>query len=479
MWRWQENLRNWGENPGDRDRSWSLSTANGEDMFSPPPTIIIAKRIVRLSAIAVLISCLAASVSAASPGDKKSSNKSKRTASQKTASKTKSVTKTNSRAKTATKPRPKADNKPTRTTRDKGARPDPRPKATFDRPKPRSEDDQRREKEIVEVLEGWKAYKRRTPYPRQKFDPGRELKFEKPTPQPHPRRKFEGDPGLELKFEKPTPQPHPRRKFEGEPPSELEYEAPAPLPHPRRRLTDPDPKYKRKPPGDDPPPKRRRHKPPRPDHHLHEVCTSCGVCCCDYYEEYYGGGYYYEEKSVGFYGGFQLGGGSLTDDTYDGFGVFTLQGSVIDTKERLRLDIGLSVMPLLTEASPGVPGLKDEGEVGFSLALRYHFTPPHRFLGIYGVGGIRSGWLFFDYENAIQVGKKRQTVMIESDDLVFHSLFLGVGVNLVQTRHMRIGSNLVFGWKFYGNTTSEGFDNDLFDDQGFVQLVADFTFGSW
>ncbi|MEE9269169.1 MAG: hypothetical protein V3V49_02815 [Candidatus Krumholzibacteria bacterium] len=54
-------------------------------------------------------------------------------------------------------------------------------------------------------------------------------------------------------------------------------------------------------------------------------------------------------------------------------------------------------------------------------------------------------------------------------------MFGGFGVALVQFRKVHIGVNLSFGYKRYSRTTSEGFDNDVFPDEPFTQLMLEFT----
>ncbi len=73
------------------------------------------------------------------------------------------------------------------------------------------------------------------------------------------------------------------------------------------------------------------------------------------------------------------------------------------------------------------------------------------------------------------MGTGGQTETISSDGVNFFAVFGGFGVALVQFRKVHIGVNLSFGYKRYSRTTSEGFDNDVFPDEPFTQLMLEFT----
>ena len=48
------------------------------------------------------------------------------------------------------------------------------------------------------------------------------------------------------------------------------------------------------------------------------------------------------------------------------------------------------------------------------------------------------------------------------------SVFGGLGVSLMQTRHVHLGFQLLGGGRFYAWDTSEGFSNTLFPAAGYV-----------
>ncbi len=180
--------------------------------------------------------------------------------------------------------------------------------------------------------------------------------------------------------------------------------------------------------------------------------------------------------------GVVLGGGSLGNNELDGFALFGIQLGPDFFNDRLRLDIRGLIMPTnQSEKAQFASGLDDEIEVAADLGGRFYFTPRHTFMGLYTHVGLRVGHLSWDYKNPIQVvGTGGQTETIDSDGVNFFAVFGGFGVGLAQFRKVHIGVNLSFGYKSYGATTSEGFDNDVFSDEPFTQLMLEFTsFVDW
>ena len=104
-------------------------------------------------------------------------------------------------------------------------------------------------------------------------------------------------------------------------------------------------------------------------------------------------------------------------------------------------------------------------------------TRVHTFTGLYILGGLRWGLLFWDFANPIQAASGTGTETIDSDDLQYIAPYLGFGVSLVQLSHMAIGANLSAGYRIYRGTTGHGFDNNIFDNEGMLQLMFDVAFG--
>jgi len=342
-----------GENRGDRSRSWSLSTANGEDMFSPRKSIARAKVSVGVCAVVAMTCCIAWSFSTAFAGEKQKKKpaakketvatsqpaKAQKRPATKPASRTMPAARPTSRpaqpTNAATASRASAQVHPNRLgaalpTREPQARstlqpvlqrgnpsalarPESRPpvRAVFERPSTRApvEPEPPSAKRRPDSPAKPKA-EARTPLPRPTIrvdQPPVPAPGKRGEPLPHPRRRV--DPPPEPKPEVQEPLPRPRHRVD--PPPEPKPEEQEPLPHPKQRLDDdtkPGGKERRKPPADDPPSGRRDQKPRFPYVQppiavpvVYEICVSCNhyPCHCEwYYEEYYVEEYAYYEPVI-------------------------------------------------------------------------------------------------------------------------------------------------------------------------------------
>jgi hypothetical protein len=170
--------------------------------------------------------------------------------------------------------------------------------------------------------------------------------------------------------------------------------------------------------------------------------------------------------------GLVVGTGAVSGVNVDGFGVFGVQlGSHVGS--RARIDVQGLVLPVnLTEGSALVDALKDEVEFALDFSTRYYLTQQHTFLSAYPVGGFRVGYLNWTYENELTVEDEfGDPTTIRTDWLRFTAFYGGLGFRLANMRHMEIGANVTAGVKWYSDTTSEGFENDLFPRSGFYQLA--------
>ena len=93
------------------------------------------------------------------------------------------------------------------------------------------------------------------------------------------------------------------------------------------------------------------------------------------------------------------------------------------------------------------------------------------------MAGLRYGLLFWNFANPIQVQGDLGIETIDSDELVYITPYIGFGVSLVQLPHMSLGANLSAGYRFYRGETSEGLENNIFNDEGMLQLMIDVAFG--
>ncbi len=177
------------------------------------------------------------------------------------------------------------------------------------------------------------------------------------------------------------------------------------------------------------------------------------------------------EKNFPLHIGFTGGVGTQAGSRFDAIGV---GGIHIGTyhEDQFRGDFAL----VFTE--PQISGFQqldraigDAGTLAFDGSGRFYFTRGHTFIGPYVLAGLRFGWFYWEWKNPIEVDGEE----ISSDDLYFGAIYAGLGASIIQTRHFHVGGNLAFGLMIYDSLTGEGFENDLFYDAGFTQLVLDFT----
>ena len=114
--------------------------------------------------------------------------------------------------------------------------------------------------------------------------------------------------------------------------------------------------------------------------------------------------------------------------------------------------------------------IEDISELGFGGSIRYYVTPDHTALGLYGTAGARYGWMGFTFRTPVTVEEDGEERTIDADWLAVFSPRVGVGLSLVQTRHVHIGASVSEGIRLYAGTTHQGFDNDVFPTVGFTQL---------
>lgn len=169
--------------------------------------------------------------------------------------------------------------------------------------------------------------------------------------------------------------------------------------------------------------------------------------------------------------GVVAGGGSLGGHEFEGFGYGGLDFGFFGA-DRLQIDLaGLVISPNLSATSLAGQGLKDELELAVDLSGRYYLTPPHTFLAIYPLVGMRIGTLFWSYRSPVNVIADGGPKTIESDQLNYFGAYGGLGVSLAQTRNFTTGINFTAGVRDYDQSTYEGFSNTLFPTTGYTQLA--------
>jgi hypothetical protein len=159
--------------------------------------------------------------------------------------------------------------------------------------------------------------------------------------------------------------------------------------------------------------------------------------------------------------------GLIAKDGFSAFNNGALQLAVFQ-RDRLRAELLFGL---------GFAGLKESGELAKSIRdnmpiasagvqVRWFTTPQYTLLGHYLFGGLAYSYMMWDYKHSITSGSD----YISSDALQGGDLFVGTGVNVVQTPAVQLGVELCGGVMAWDNTTREGFDNDIFAGFPYLKL---------
>jgi hypothetical protein len=164
---------------------------------------------------------------------------------------------------------------------------------------------------------------------------------------------------------------------------------------------------------------------------------------------------------------FSGGPGMIKSDDYEGMASFeTAVGVYFSEKQRLELCAGLG-WANVDENSDQANAIDDKTLL-VNLGLRYKLftTPRHTFLGHYFILGLNYTWMYWDYKTSIQVGAET----IRSDYIGGWEFSAGMGLHLVQTRHLQLGVEAIPSVILWESTTRNGFDNDVFEDPLILKL---------
>ncbi|HUU44271.1 MAG TPA: hypothetical protein VM118_00950 [Acidobacteriota bacterium] len=165
--------------------------------------------------------------------------------------------------------------------------------------------------------------------------------------------------------------------------------------------------------------------------------------------------------------GFAFGAGPLRGDDFYGFrhGMFTVGGFI---SERVKLEARAAGVNVPIQKTSYLSKSLEDGVALLQLgaAVKFFTTPQHTFMGQYFVAGLNWTYMGWDYKNPISVGDET----IETDWLKGLDLYVGLGWNLIQADPFRLGLEATPGLIFWTGTTSEGFDNDVFDTFYYVRF---------
>ncbi len=172
--------------------------------------------------------------------------------------------------------------------------------------------------------------------------------------------------------------------------------------------------------------------------------------------------------------GLVYGAGNITAramDTYTQTGLLLgMQGN------RFTADLrGFIGVPDLDETSEiqAVSGFKNVISLSLDGVARGYLMPDHTFLALGGLAGVRWGKVDWDYRNPIIVLEDDgETFTVKGDAVQYFSIFAGLSATPI--RHGAFSFDLDFdgGYQFFGRTTDLAFENDLYKDSGFFEILA-------
>jgi hypothetical protein len=172
---------------------------------------------------------------------------------------------------------------------------------------------------------------------------------------------------------------------------------------------------------------------------------------------------------LGFRGGAALTNGSDIVTTFDGdllLGIPLSKSLELDLFAGLKVakaeegsDLDASVRDSIVFLKAGVEG-------------RYAPFPKRTIFSPYLMGGLGGYGMFWSFRNAVTSGSE----VIESDSLGGLLLYAGLGADLVKTKRLRIGLNLIQDAYLFSAVTSQGFTNDVFSSYGTARLMGEITY---
>jgi len=176
--------------------------------------------------------------------------------------------------------------------------------------------------------------------------------------------------------------------------------------------------------------------------------------------------------------------GVMREEDFYGWNHFNLAlGGFIAERHYLEINAGISGAPI-QETSLLSESL-DNGVFLLKLGAGYKFytTPPHTFMGLYLCGGLGYAYMRWSYKNPFEAmaydeyGNELGMETISSDGVSGFEMYIGAGLNVVQTEGFQLGGEVLPGFIAWGGETSEGFDNDVFNTFYYTKLKVFIRFG--
>ena len=171
--------------------------------------------------------------------------------------------------------------------------------------------------------------------------------------------------------------------------------------------------------------------------------------------------------------GLVAGGGGLETDSIDGYGAGGLLlgfGS-----ERVSLDLRgfLSTAFLAPELTPAFNTF--DGWAA-DLALRLGLLPRSAPWGMNIMFAGRMGRYGWDYRNPVTVARPGGEHVFTQDSVGYTTFLAGLGFEPLRTGSISFGLTLAGGIQYFNNGTEMGFENDVFEDRGVVEMTGEIVY---
>jgi hypothetical protein len=176
--------------------------------------------------------------------------------------------------------------------------------------------------------------------------------------------------------------------------------------------------------------------------------------------------------------------GLLREENF--YGLYHLNlaiGAFFAERHYIELLVGIDSAPV--QESSLLSESLDDGVVLLHLDLgyKYYTTSKHTFMGLYLCGGLGYVYMIWSYKNPFEAiaydeyGDELGLEMISSDGMSGFELYAGLGLNIIQTEAFQLGGEILPGLILWSGETSEGFDNDVFDNFYYIKLSVFIRFG--
>ncbi|MFN8179106.1 MAG: hypothetical protein U0167_14345 [bacterium] len=110
------------------------------------------------------------------------------------------------------------------------------------------------------------------------------------------------------------------------------------------------------------------------------------------------------------------------------------------------------------------------------VALRVHLFPDGSQPNMNLMFAARTGRYAWDYRNAVTFVSNGETHTLDHDSIGYRSVLAGLGVEPFRQGDWRVGFTVAGGVQFFRDTTSAGFDNDIFDDRGLLEVQGELVY---